>query len=218
MGKAKFLLIVAVVVLVLIGLSYAISMQAGFIDDSLAGMTLIEFFPDECEVYNKSHNITANIEFNRDKFGNIVDRTSIHLITKGVYAGSNAAFRIVSRNLSSMPLTVDEFYLEISNNNRFLSEAMYFSGRVKIYKNNDEYYDVLGEFKNVRLSKLAHSLTSILKYRKIGAGEKLIIEINQQIDENSEGYVGQAGLEYRIIPVFKQYFPIRNEPVTIEGL
>jgi len=218
MGRGKYLLILAVIELVLLGLSYAISVQAGFLDKSLSNTTFIEILPDECEVYNKSSNITASIEFNRDWLGNITDRTSINLITKGVYAGSNAAFRIASRNISGIPITVDECRLEVSHNNSFLSGAIYFSGRIKIYKSNDEYYDVLGEFRNVSLSKLAHSLTSIMKYRKIDIGEKLIIELNQQMDENSEGYEGQAGLEYRIIPVFKQYLPLRDKSSTEEGL
>jgi len=214
MSRAKYLLLVAVIELILIGLIYEITVRFGFIDDGLANTTLIEFLPDECEVYNKSRDITASIEFDCDKLGNIVDRTSIHLVTKGVHAGSNTAFRIASRNLSQIPLTVDEYHLEISDDNRYLSGAIYFSGRIKIYKSNDEYYDILGEFKNVRLSKLSDSLTSIMKYRKIDIGEKLIIELNQQIDEDSEGYEEQAGLKYRLIPVFKQYFPRQGDPNT----
>lgn len=213
MGRAKYLLVIVVLELILVGLSYVMAAQSGFMDNSLANVTFIEFLPDECEVYDKSPGITAGIEFKRNKYGDIADRTSMSLITRNVYAGSHAAFRITAKNMSNMPLIVDEYQLMIGNNNSYLSGALCFSGKIKIYRNDYEYYDLLGEFKNVRLSKLAENLTSIMKYRKIDIGEKLVIELNQQIDTNRQVHEGKSGLQYSLMPVFRQYYPPGDEGI-----
>lgn len=227
MGKAKFLLLFVVTDLILIGLSYAMAAQAGFLNNSLVNATFIEFLPDECKVYDKSPGIDASIEFKRNELGNITDRKSIGLVTKGGYEGSHSDFRIAALNIGDIPLTVDVYRLEIEDNSSYLAKSLSFSGKIKIYNKGDNYYNLLGEFNNVSLSKLADKLTSIMKYRKIDIGEKLVIELTQNIvknseryEENSEQYEEKDSLQYKLVPVFTQYYPKMDEEINetdVEG-
>lgn len=214
MGKSKYLLIITVIALIFIGLSYAMAMEIGFKDSSLDNTSLIEFIPEECKVLETSEGVTASIEFNRDKLGNIVDKNYIHMIAKNVYAGANASFSITAQNISDIPLSVDRYNLNIDSSNRSLADLIYFSGSLKIYRNNSEYYDILGVFNNVRLSELADNLTNIMKYRKIDITEKLVLELNQQFDEDNDKFAGKSGLSYQLVPVFIQYFPKNNDSLV----
>jgi hypothetical protein len=207
MSKGKSLLIITVIALVIIGLSYAMTMVQSFIGESLTNASLIELIPEECKVLKTSSGVTAAVEFNRDKFGNIVDRTHIQLIMGSIYPGANATFSIAAKNISSIPLSVDYYTLEIDSGNSTLDELISFSGRVNIYRGDSEYYAVLGTFKNVRFSELADVLTSIMKYRKIDVTEKMVLELNQQFDDNWERFEQRGGLSYVLISVFIQYFP-----------
>ena len=36
-----------------------------------------------------------------------------------------------------------------------------------IYRSDNEYYDIIGTFKNVGITELADHITNIMKYRKI---------------------------------------------------
>jgi len=213
MGKAKYLLIFIVIDLILIGLSYVMAAQYGFLDNSLVNATLVEFLPDECKVYDKSPGTTASIEFKRNKLGEIIDRTSMNLVTKGVYAGSYSSFSVVALNIGDIPLMVDEYRLDIENGDNYLSKELYFSGKIKIYTKDNDYYNLLGEFKKVSLSNLADKLTSIMKYRKIDIGEKIIIELTQHVVNDIGSYEGEGGLQYRLVPVFVQYFPRVDEEI-----
>jgi len=219
MGKAKFLLLFVVIDLILIGLSYAMAAQSGFLNNSLVNATFIEFVPDECKVYDKSPGISSSIEFKRNELGDIIDRKSIGLVTEGGYEGSHSDFRIAALNIGDIPLTVDEYRLEIDSGDSYLAKALYFSGKIQIYNKGDNYYDLLGEFKNVSLSKLADNLTSIMKYRKIDIGEKLVIELTQQIVKDSdvkgsEPHDEKGGLQYRLMPVFTQYYPNMDDEIN----
>lgn len=207
MGKSKYILLFSIAALILIGLSYALSTQLGFKDTSLANASLIEFLPEECKVLETSRGVTASIEFNCDAFGNITDKTYVKLIAKDIYAGANSTFSITAQNISNIPLTIDMYKLYIDDNNRSLADLIYFSGKVKIYRNNGEYYDTLGTFDRIRLPDLADHLTSIMKYRKIDMTEKLVLELDQQFDKDQDMFTGKSGLSYRLIPVFVQYFP-----------
>lgn len=211
MGNSKYLLLTTVITLVLIGLSYAITFQQGFVEASLTNATLIELIPEECKVISASENVKADISFKQNRFGGIVDKTYIKLSTKNVYGGSSAAFCITAQNISDIPLSVDQFMLHIDGMKNSISNIMYFSGKVKLYRNNGSYYDVLGTFNGIRLSLLAENLTAIAKYRKIDSGEKLVLELNQQFDVDSDKFRGENVLSYRLIPVFVQYFPKGEE-------
>jgi hypothetical protein len=207
MDRRKFLLIISVIALVIIGLSYAMTMASSFIDESLANASLIELIPEECTVLKISSGVAASVEFKGDRFGNIIDKTYIQLVTENVYPGAYASFSIVAKNISSIPLSVDYYTLEADSGNSTLDELIYFSGRVNIYRGDSEYYDVLGTFENVRLSGLADVLTNIMKYRKIDVTEKIVLEINQQFENNREKFKRSGELSYVLVPVFIQYFP-----------
>lgn len=216
MGKAKYLLLISVAALILIGLSYAMALQQGFKDYSLSNASLIELLPKECKVMGTSKGVTASIEFNRNKLGNIVDKTYIQLVSKDIYAGANASFSITAQNISEIPLAVDRYNLYIDSSNRSLADLIYFSGSIKIYRNDGEYYDIIGVFNKVRLSELADNLTNIMKYRKIDITEKLVLELNQQFDEDNDKFTGKSGLSYNLIPVFIQYFPKNDDSLIAE--
>ncbi|HHW31911.1 MAG TPA: hypothetical protein GXX20_09615 [Clostridiaceae bacterium] len=211
LGSSKRLLSITVIALVLIGLSYTLSFQEGFVEAALTNATLIELVPDECKVINTSKNLEAGVSFIKDEFGNIVDKTYIMLSTKNVYAGASATFCITARNISDIPLSVDQFTLHVDSRKDSISDLMYFSGKVKIYRNDGVYYDELGTFSNINLAALADNLTSLTKYRKIDSGEKLVLELQQKFSVDSEKFVGKVGLSYRLEPVFVQYFPKEEE-------
>lgn len=212
MGTSKNILLTTVITLVLIGLSYAMSFQQGFVDSALTNAILIELVTEECKVISTSKNVEADIAFIRDEFGNIVDKTYITLSTKNVHAGASATFCITARNISDIPLTVDQYMLHVENRSKnSVYNLIYFSGKVKLYKHDGGYYDELGTFNNVTLDTLADSLTSITKYRKIDSGEKLVLELQEKFDDDSERFTGKVGLSYRLIPVFVQYSSQKEE-------
>ena len=211
MDKTRHLLIISVITLILIGISYSIAMQQGFANNSLTNAAFMELLPEECRVMSISEGVTAGVSFRRDKFGNITDKTYVNLYTKNIYAGANAGFCITAQNIADIPISVDEFMLHVDGNKSAISELIYFSGSVKIYRDNGTYYDVLGTFRNIALSELAGNLTSLTKYRKIDSGEKLVLELNQQLDDGPVKLTGKAGLSYKLVPVFIQYFPRKDD-------
>lgn len=207
MGRSKYILIISVIALIVIGLSYAIAARGGFDNSRYVDANLIEFVPDECKVTDASEGVTATVEFKRDKSGNIADKTYISLNADGVYAGANTEFSITAQNISNIPLSVDDCKLKIDNNNKSLEDLTYFSCKVKLFKNKGQYYDLLGYFDNIGINELAQKLTSIMKYRKIDINEKLVLEFSQKFDKDQKNFVGKSGLSYKLIPVVIQYFP-----------
>jgi hypothetical protein len=210
--KGKTLLIVTVIALIIIGLSYAEAMSDVFRDQSLRGATLIELVPQKCRVLEASEGVEASVEFNRDEFGNIADRTFVRLIAENVYGGANVSYRIVAKNISTLPLSVDNYTLEVNGSDGSLADLLTFSGRVKIYRykgreGRDEYYDLIGSFSNVNIEELADHLTNIMKYRKIDINEEIAIELDQQFEEGEAWFGLEDSLSYVLVPTFIQYFP-----------
>jgi hypothetical protein len=214
MGSSRNLLLVTVITLILVGLSYSVAFQQGFVEASLTNATLIELIPEECRVISASENVIADIQFNRDRFGNIADKTFIELITKNVHAGSSTAYCITAQNIGDIPLTIDRYILHVDNVKSSIYDLMHFSGAVKLYRNDGTYYDVLGTFNNISFPLLEEKLTAIVKYRKIDSKEKLVLELKQQFDMDSDKYREKVGLSYRLVPVFFQYFPSENAILT----
>jgi len=215
-GKDKLLLLIAVVSLIIIGLSYAMAGAQDFRASALAYGSLMELVPEECRVLETSEGVLADVEFQRDKFGNIIDKTDINLMATNVYAGAHAEFRITSQNISDITLSVDEYKLEFDQSENSLADLIYFSGTVKIIRYGGQYYDILGSFENVSLMELDDILTAILKYRKIDIGEKMVLELNQQFENDRDKFAGRTGLSYKLIPVFVQYFP-KNDKTGLES-
>ena len=206
MAKARNLLTITTIALVLIGLSYALSAQQVLAENSRIEAHLVELIPEECEVTYASNGVAADIVFKCDAYGNIIDKTYLQLIASGVYEGSKASYRITMENISEFPLMVEEYKLEIDRNNCSLADLIYFSGSVKIYRVNSEYYDLLGTFEMVSLEDLDDRLTSIMEYRKIDTDEKVVLEVSQHFENNKNKFVGKSGLSYELKPVFIQYF------------
>lgn len=205
--RTKYLLVTAVIALILMGFSYAMAMQAGFVDAYMSNNALIEFIPDECGVLTASNGVTASVDFNRDIAGKIVDKAHIKLTARGFYPGARVVYNIAARNISNIPLTVDQYKLEIDDKNQSLRDLIRFSCNVKLYKENDSYYNLLGSFKNIGIDELAANLTSIMKYRKIDVNEKIVLEFSEHISQYHQMAAGKSGLSYKLVPVFKQYFP-----------
>ncbi len=214
-GKYKSLLVFAVVSLIIMGLSYNMAGAQDFRNSALA-YNLMVLVPEECEVLDTSPGVLADVEFQRDKFGNISDKTNINLMATNVYAGAHAEFRITAQNVSDITLSVDEYKLEFEQSEDSLADLIYFSGIVKIIRYGEQYYDELGSFENVSLTELDDNLTAILKYRKIDLKEKIVLELNQQFDNDQAKFAGRTNLSYRLFPVFVQYFP-QNDKTTPES-
>lgn len=208
--KGKTLLIITVIALVIIGLSYAAAMGDDFKDQSLKDATLIELIPQKCRVLETSEGVDASVEFKRNESGNIVDRTFVRLIAENIYGGANVCFRIVAKNISTIPLSVDNYTLEMNDSDNSLTDLLSFSGSVKIYKGKkggNEYYELIGTFSKVGIAELADRLTHILKYRKIDINEEIAIELDQQFQEGEAWFAQEGGLSYTLVPTFIQYFP-----------
>jgi hypothetical protein len=217
MGKAKYLLLFSITALIIIGLSYAMALQQGYDVYGLSNATLIEFVPDQCMVVRTSDGVSAGVEFRKNVLGDIVDRTYVNLTAKGIYDGAFATYKITSRNISGIPLSVDLFNLYIDKSNLSLSESIYFSGSVKIYRNHGENFDTLGSFNRVRINELAKNLTNIMKYRKIDVSESFVLELKQRFDKNRDETTLQGSLSYRLIPTFIQYFPKNDRTAAMEN-
>jgi len=215
-GRDKLLLLTAVLSLIIIGLSYATASAQGFMDSAAINGSLMELVPEECEVLETSPGVSAGVEFERDKFGNIIDKTTINLMASNVYAGAYAKFRITSQNISDITLSIDQFQMEIDQRDNSLADIIYFSGSVKMIRYGEQYYDDLGSFKNVSLLELGDILTAILQYRKIDIAEKMVLELNQHFDNDRAKFVGKTGLSYKLVPVFVQYFPKNNTALESE--
>ncbi|MGI6669283.1 MAG: hypothetical protein ACOX4M_07810 [Acetivibrionales bacterium] len=211
MGKAKNLLLITSIALVLIGIIYAMASQQVFGESVRIDAQLVEFVPEECTVTYASRGVYADIEFKCDNSGNIIDKTYLNLVARGVYEGSKASYRISMKNMSDFSLVVDEYRLEVDPDNRSLADLIYFSGSVKISRNNNEFYDSLGSFEMVGLEELDDKLTSIMEYIKIDAGETVVLEVSQQFDKDRNRFIGKSGLTYSLKPVFIQYFPSMDE-------
>ncbi|MDT3699989.1 MAG: hypothetical protein RO469_11255 [Thermincola sp.] len=207
MGKGKYLLLMTVLSLIVIGLSYALASAQSFKDSALVHGSLMELVPEECRVLETSPSVLADLEFQRDRFGNIIDKTNLSLMAANVYAGAHAEFRITTQNISDIALSVDEYKVEIDQEDNSLADLIYFSGVVKIIRGGGQYHDVLGSFKNVSLIELGNTLTAIFEYRKIDIAEKTVLELNQQFENDPDKFAGRTGLSYRLVPVFVQYFP-----------
>jgi len=213
-NKDKSLLLTAVVLLIFIGLSYALASAQGS-PDSVSG-SLMELVPEECLVLDTSAGVLAEVEFQRDRFGHIMSKTDLNLVAANVYAGAHAEFCITAQNISNITLSVDEFKMEIDHNDDSLADLISFSGTVQIIRYGGQYYDKLGSFKNVSLTKLGDTLIAILEHRKIEPAEKIVLELNQQFEDDREKFVGGTGLSYKLVPVFVQYFP-QNAPTSPES-
>lgn len=209
-------MIIAVVCLIIIGLSFAMAAADEFKNYALAHGSLMELVPEECKVLDASPDVLADVEFQCDKHGNIINRTDINLLATNVYAGAHAEFRITAQNISDLNLSVDEYKLEYEAEENSLADLIYFSGVVKILRFGEQYYDQLGSFKGVALTELDDTLTAILKYRKIEPREKIVLELNQQFDNEQAKFASRTNLTYKLTPVFVQYFP-KSKPTTPES-
>ncbi len=209
-------MIIAVVSLIIIGFSFAMAAAEAFKNSDLAYGSLMELVPEECGVLDTSPDVLADVEFQRDKHGKIISRTDINLVATNVYAGAHAEFRITAQNISDITLSVDQYKLEYAADENSLADLIYFSGTVKILRYGEQYYDQLGSLKSVALSELDDSLTAIFKYRKIEPGEKIVLELNQQFDNEQAKFAGRTNLTYKLMPVFVQYFPGDNQ-TTLES-
>jgi hypothetical protein len=213
-SKDKSLLLTAVVLLIIIGLGYAMASAQGF-PDPVSG-SLMELVPEECLVLDTSAGVLADVEFQRDRFGQIMNKTDLNLVAANVYAGAHAEFCITAQNISNITLSVDEFKMEIDCNDDSLADLIYFSGAVQIIRYRGQYYDELGSFNNISLTELGDTLTAILEYRKIEPAEKIVLELNQQFENNREKFARGTGLSYKLVPVFVQYFP-KNDLISPES-
>lgn len=205
--SVKQLLLSSVVALKIIGLFYTVAMGGEFKERALIDASLIQLVPEKCIVTEASEGVDANIELKRDEFGNIADRSSIRLIAENVYKGANASYRIVLKNIGKIPLSVDHYTFEINSSSDLLVDSIYFSGSVKIYKNNSEYYDIIGTFRDISITELADNLTNIMKYRKIDITEELRIELDQQFGGSSKFIDQNEKFSYTLVARFIQYFP-----------
>jgi|GEM_PF-2741936 len=215
-GRYKSLLIIAVVSLIITGLSFAMAAAEEFKNSDLAYGSLMELVPDECGVLDASPDVLAGVEFQRDKHGKIINRTDINLVAANIYAGAHAEFRITAQNISDLNLSVDRYKLAYEADEYSLADLIYFSGAVKILRYGEQYYDELGSFKSVALTELDDSLTAIFKYREIKPGEKIVLELNQQFDNEQAKFAGRTNLTYKLMPVFVQYFPKSDQTTESE--
>jgi hypothetical protein len=206
-NKWKYLLLSSVIALIIIGLSYTMVIGSEFRDQALMDAFLIQLIPEKCRVVETSQGVDASVEFIRDELGNIVDRTYVKLVLENVYAGANVTFRIAAKNISSIPLSVDYYTLYINSRNYSLEDSIYFSGSVKIFRDNSEYYDLIGTFKDVSISELANNLTNMMKYRKIDITEEIQIELDQRFGDSGQLFTNNEALSYTLVPRFVQYFP-----------
>jgi len=204
--RSKKLLIISVTCLIIVGLSYSIALGQELKDNYTNNVFLIELIPEECKVLDMSEGVSASVEFIRDEFGNIVDKTFIHLLAENIYAGASVTYAIALRNISSLALSVDHYTISIDGGSNSLEDLIRFSGSVKIYRSESEY-DVLGSFSNIRIDELAQNLTNIMKYRKIDITEKIVIELEQFFENSSVRFKQDEGFSYKLVPVFIQYFP-----------
>jgi hypothetical protein len=210
----KTLLLFSIAALILIGLGYAIGVGQEIKDQSQLNTSLMQLVPEKCKIVDLSDGIDASIEFRRDETGNIVDRSYVRLLADNVYAGANVSYRIVVKNISTIPISVDGCTLSINNNSDSLADSLYFSGSIMIYRSDNEYYDIIGTFKNVGITELADHITNIMKYRKIDITEELVIELDHQFDGDERRLVLDGSLSYELMPVFVQYFPTENVDLT----
>ena len=102
------------------------------------------------------------------------------------------SYRIVVKNISTIPISVDGCTLSINNNSDSLADSLYFSGSIMIYRSDNEYYDIIGTFKNVGITELADHITNIMKYRKIDITEEMVIELDHQFDGDERRLVLDA--------------------------
>ena len=143
----KTLLLFSIAALILIGLGYTIGVGQEIKDQSQLNTSLMQLVPEKCKIVDLSDGIDASIEFRRDETGNIVDRSYVRLLADNVYAGANVSYRIVVKNISTIPISVDGCTLSINNNSDSLADSLYFSGSIMIYRSDNEYYDIIGTFK-----------------------------------------------------------------------
>lgn len=221
MAKARNILLITTIALLLTGFSYAMAAHEVFGETVLIDARLMEFVPEECSVVDASRGVFADIEFKSDSSGDIIDRTSLSLIANNVYEGSKVAYRIMLWNISEFAVTADEFRLEVDANNCSLADLIYFSGNVIIVR-DDEYQNLIGTFDEVGLYELDDALSGIMKYMKVEPNEKVVLEISQQLDRSKTKLIGKTGLSYELVPVFVQYYPsMENNQVArsdIDGL
>ena len=209
--ERKYLFIIAIIALIIIGLSYVVAMGSSFKSQALRDGPLIQLIPEKCQVLHASSGVDAIIEFNRDVFGNVSDKTYIKLIANNVYDGASSTYSIVAKNVSSFPLSIDDYMLIVDSNNNSLEDYTYFSGTVRVHKDDGAYYDELGTFEGVRLSKLSGTLTALMEYRKIDTGEEVEIELVQYFEGGEDMPTRSYGLSYVLLPRFIQYFPREGE-------
>lgn len=206
MDKTRNILILSVLSLILVGVSYAMINSEEFKSSSLSFAIFAEFLPDECIVTGASEGVRAGVEFSRNDRGIITDKSSIQLKAENVAAGSTVSFSLAAKNVSEIPIAVDGCELQVRGD-QSMAEIMRFDCKVLVYDKDGLYYEVLGSFESAALEELPDLLTNIMKYRKIDESEKFVIKLDQKIAAHTGGYNGDSTLNYRLIPVFVQYFP-----------
>ena len=209
--ERKYLFIIAIIALIIIGLSYVVAMGSSFKSQALRDGPLIQLVPEKCQVLDASSGVDASVEFNRDVFGNVSDKTYIKLIANNVYDGASSTYSIVAKNVSSFPLSIDDYMLIVDSSNNTLEDYTYFSGTIRIHKDDGAYHDELGIFEGVRLSELSDTLTALMEYRKIDTEEEVEIELMQYFEGDEDMPTRSYGLSYVLLPRFIQYFPREGE-------
>ncbi|NMA95952.1 MAG: hypothetical protein GX974_07920 [Clostridiales bacterium] len=209
--ERKYLFIIAIIALIIIGLSYVVAMGSSFKSQALRDGPLIQLVPEKCKVLDASSGVDASVEFNRDVFGNVSDKTYIKLIANNVYDGASSTYSIVAKNVSSFPLSIDDYMLIVDSSNNTLEDYTYFSGTIRIHKDDGAYHDELGIFEGVRLSELSDTLTALMEYRKIDTEEEVEIELMQYFEGDEDMPTRSYGLSYVLLPRFIQYFPREGE-------
>ena len=145
-SKDKKILAISVLVLVFIGVSYAMTNAQAYMESTFVTGSLLELIPEECRVLETSKGVLAEVEFQRDKSGKIMNKTDINLLAANVTAGSFAEYRLTIQNISELTVTVDEWRLEIDKENNSLADYISFSGIVTVKHHDGEYTDILGSF------------------------------------------------------------------------
>lgn len=209
--RGKYLLLLlAAIALIIIGASYAAASGQEFRDQPITNAPFMGLVPEKCRVIEKSEGVDAAVEFKRDRSGSIIDRAFISLVAENVYAGANISYRIVVKNISSIPLSLGNCALEVESGSDSLEELISFSGSVKIYNEDKRRYDLVGSFEDTGINQLADKLTGIMKYRKIDISDEVVIELNQKLGSSREADLWGSELSYALMPAFVQYFPEDN--------
>ncbi|NLZ39496.1 MAG: hypothetical protein GX893_07825 [Firmicutes bacterium] len=205
--KDKHILVIFALVLIFIGVSYALTNAQAYMKSTFITGNLLELVPEECLVLETSEGVWAEVDFLRDGIGRIIDKTSVNLLAANVIAGSFVEYRLSMQNISELSVMVDEWYLEVDEENDSLADCLFFSGTIKVEHHDGQHADLLGSFANISLAGLNGTLTNIMQYRTISRDEKIILDLKQQLGDKIDPVGSGADFSYKLIPVFVQYFP-----------